>query len=50
MKLSAGIARKAANDLAKIRAILRHKQAVIDNCQLLGEKLIEAGEKPFTPV
>lgn len=43
MKLSARIAKKAAEDLAKIRGIARHKQAVMDNCMLLAEKLIEAG-------
>ena len=41
------IARQAASDMAKIRAILRHIKAVHENCLLLGERLIEQGQFSF---
>jgi len=31
-------------DLGKVRAILRHRRNVHENCLLLGERLIERGE------
>jgi len=44
MKKSDRLKKVAEETMTKIRAIARHIRNVEDNCQLLGEKLIERGE------